>query len=72
MWNKLSIGAKFSFVQAVIVVVVAVPLILFVQWIMGNTTQAQAKLQINQVASIVEGNFQVTSQQIINEKAKIH
>ncbi|MCX2717745.1 Cache 3/Cache 2 fusion domain-containing protein [Helicobacter sp. MIT 21-1697] len=67
MWNKLSIGTKFLCIQAIIVLIVSIPILFFVQWTMGNTTQAQAKLQINQAASIVEGNFQVTSQQIISE-----
>lgn len=67
MWDKLSVGKKFSCIQIVVALIIAVPFVLFIQSSMDKFTQSQIKLQISQMASIVEGNFEIISSQIINE-----
>ncbi|WP_290881195.1 Cache 3/Cache 2 fusion domain-containing protein [Helicobacter sp.] len=67
MWNKLSVGKKFSCIQVVIALVIAVPFVLLIQIVMDRFTQSQLELQINQMGHIIEGNFEVVSNQIIKE-----
>ena len=67
MWNKLSVGKKFTCIQVVIALIILIPFIWFVQSAMSKTTQEQINLQITQFASIMNGNFEIISDQIIQE-----
>ncbi|WP_297811507.1 Cache 3/Cache 2 fusion domain-containing protein [uncultured Helicobacter sp.] len=67
MWNKLSVAKKFSCIQMIIALMIGIPFIFFVQYSMDNLTKNQMKFQISQITSIVEGNFEVISNQIIKE-----
>ncbi|WP_276951276.1 hypothetical protein [Helicobacter rodentium] len=67
MWNKLSMAKKFFFIQILIAFIIGLPFVFFVQYSMDYLTQKQMKAQISQIASIVEGNFEVISNQIIGE-----
>ena len=67
MWNKLSVGAKFSCIQVIIVLIVAIPFVLFVYFTMESFIKKQTEDQITQSASIVKGTFQIISSQIIEE-----
>ncbi len=67
MWDKLSVGKKFSCIQSLIALIITIPLVLFISHTMSKFSQEQMAAQIKQTATIVEGNFQVIADQIISE-----
>ena len=67
MWDKLSVGKKFSCIQSLIALIITIPLVLFISHTMSKFSQEQMAAQIRQTAAIVEGNFQVVADQIISE-----
>ncbi|MCH5322798.1 MAG: Cache 3/Cache 2 fusion domain-containing protein, partial [Helicobacter sp.] len=65
--KNLSLGSKIAIIQIGAALIICIPFIIFLASYMSSNTQKALDLQLNQMGQILNENFQITAQGIIDD-----
>ncbi|WP_300761456.1 Cache 3/Cache 2 fusion domain-containing protein [Helicobacter sp. UBA3407] len=69
-WKNLSLGKKFLLQQIVVFIAIMIPFMLFIDSMMTSHTNKQLELRLSQIDRVVNENFHLFANQILEEAKK--
>lgn len=69
-WKNLSLGKKFLLQQIVVFIAIMIPFMLFIDSMMTSHTNKQLELRLSQIDHIVNENFHLFANQMLEETKK--
>ncbi|WP_194145432.1 Cache 3/Cache 2 fusion domain-containing protein [Helicobacter sp. MIT 05-5294] len=69
-WKNLSLGKKFLIQQVVVFIIILIPFMVFLDTMMGKHTSKQLDYRLTQIDHIVNENFQLFANYILDETNK--
>ncbi len=69
-WKNLSLGKKFLLQQIVVFIAIMIPFMLFIDSMRTSHTNKQLELRLSQIDHIVNENFHLFANQMLEETKK--